>query len=95
MTAYVSADVAAAAEAAHRALDAVDDGWHLACLQPDEDGPTSCFKGHAARQMLVVDVMPAVLDALVGAGWTPPQPQPGMAAYPAPATTFVFTEAQP
>lgn len=65
-------DVAAAAEAAHRALDAVDDNWHYQCMQPDDGGPPSCGKGQMARRMLEEDVMPAVLQALVEAGWLPP-----------------------
>lgn len=50
----------------HKALDAVDDNWHLSCMDPDGDG--SCSKGHRARQMLAEDVAPKVLDALDEAG---------------------------
>jgi hypothetical protein len=93
--AYVSVDVAAAAEAAHRALNSVDDGWHLTCLHPDNDGPTTCYRGHAERQMLVADVMPAVLDALVEAGWTPPAGEARMVGFPSRPTRFVVTDEAP
>ncbi|HEY6115936.1 MAG TPA: hypothetical protein VI172_08260 [Candidatus Dormibacteraeota bacterium] len=66
MTAYPTAWINLAAEAAHHALDAVDDGWHLLCL--DNPDNLSCGKGHTARAMLAEDVMPAVLDALRRAG---------------------------
>lgn len=72
MTDQTPTDIAAATEAAHKALDAVDDGWHYTCLPPDEDGPSGCGKGQTARRMLEEDVMPAVLNALIGAGWLPP-----------------------
>lgn len=91
--AHARSDVVAAAEAAHRALDAADDGWHLACLQPDDDGTASCFKGHAARQMLVMDMMPAVLDALVDRGWTPPAGQVPMVGYPSRPVRYALGEA--
>jgi len=69
----IPADIAAAAAAAHRALDAVGDNWHYTCMQPDDDDLSpSCFKGQPARRMLEEDVIPAVLAALVGAGWMPP-----------------------
>ncbi len=68
-------DVAAAAEVAHKALDAVDDGWHYTCMEPDSEGPSGCGKGQMARAMLAEDVMPAVLAALVKAGWLPPPAQ--------------------
>lgn len=66
MTAYPPAWLDTAADAAHRALDAVDDGWHYTCM--DDPADLSCGKGHQARAMLVQDVMPAVLDALARAG---------------------------
>ena len=67
---YTDADVETAAEAAHRALDDADEGWHYDCMQPDAEGcPSGCFKGHPARRMLTEDVIPAVLDALTAAGW--------------------------
>ncbi len=72
MTTYTNDHIALAADAAHRALDTADEGWHYECLRPDDDGPKSCYKGHAARSMLVEEVMPDLLDALVKAGWTPP-----------------------
>ncbi len=53
------------AQVMHKALDDVDEGWHLSCLEPDADeGSGSCFKGHAARRMLEEDVAPKVVDAL-------------------------------
>jgi hypothetical protein len=90
--AYARADVAAAAEAAHRALDDVDDSWHLACMEPDEDAscPPGCRRGHQARAMLVEDVMPAVLDSLVESGWTPPNGEVEMRRVPTTFTTFRF-----
>lgn len=63
---YPDAWVTAAAEAAHRTLDAADDGWHYGCLT-EPNGPKDCYKGNYARRMLVEDVMPAVLDALAEA----------------------------
>jgi hypothetical protein len=63
---YSEATAAMIAEAMHKALDAVDEGWHLSCMDTDGDG--SCAKGHYARRMLVEDVAPAVLDALIKAG---------------------------
>lgn len=66
MNTYPDAWITAGADAAHRALDAVDEGWHRACYDDPDD--KSCYKGDYARRMLVEDVMPAVLDALVKAG---------------------------
>lgn len=66
MTAYPQTWIDVAAEAAHQALDEVDDGWHLSCAQDPDD--QSCGKGYATRRMLAEDVMPAVLDALAKAG---------------------------
>jgi len=91
MAAYVPSFVAAAAEAAHRALDAVDDSWHLACLESDEAcGPGGCHKGHSARAMLVEDVVPAILDALYEAGWSPPGGELEMRRVPSTPVTFRF-----
>ncbi len=53
-----------AADAAHRALDRADDGWHYRCMEGDDDKQRTCFKGDAARQMLEDDVIPAVLTAV-------------------------------
>jgi len=64
VTTFPQSWIDAAAEAAHKALDDVDDGWHYGCLAEPEDGPKSCFKGDYARQMLAEDVMPHVLAAL-------------------------------
>lgn len=65
-TAFPQAWVDAAAEAAHRALDDVDDGWHYTCMNDPDD--QSCYKGDYARRMLAEDVMPAVLAALAQQG---------------------------
>ncbi len=54
-----------AAEAAHRALDTADNGWHYRCMDGSDDGsPRTCFKGDEARRMLENDVIPAVLAAV-------------------------------
>lgn len=58
----------AAAEAAHKALHEVDDGWHYECMADDGGEAKSCFKGDYARRMLAEDVMPAVLGALAKVG---------------------------
>ncbi len=50
-----------AAEAAHRALDGADDGWHYRCMESDDDSLRTCFKGDEARRMLEENVIPAVL----------------------------------
>lgn len=59
---FPQAWIEAAAEAAHKALDEVDDGWHYQCLQDPDDH--SCGKGFRARDMLAEDVVPLVLAAL-------------------------------
>lgn len=69
---FTEEDIQLCAEAAHRALDKADDGWHYECLTADGDPP--CPKAAAARAMLVEDVMPAVLRALADAGRLQPQP---------------------
>jgi hypothetical protein len=63
---YPKAWVDAAADAAHKALDEVDDGWHYTCTHDPDD--QSCSKGDAARAMLTEDVIPRVLDTLREAG---------------------------
>lgn len=60
---YPPAWIDAAAEAAHRALDAADDGWHYDCLTKPND-PKDCYKGDYARAALVEDIIPAVLAEL-------------------------------
>lgn len=65
MTTYPQPWLDAAAEAAHKALDEVDDSWHYQC---STDEPRECFKGDRARAMLAEDVMPEVLKALAAAG---------------------------
>lgn len=82
MTDFPQPWIDAAAEAAHKALDEADDGWHYTCMQDPDD--RSCGKGFRARAMLAEDMMPRVLAALQAAGalWTgvtihysPPEPQ--------------------
>lgn len=54
--------IAHVAEVMHKALDAVDENWHLSCMDPDGDG--SCSKGHYARRMLAEDVAPKVIETV-------------------------------
>jgi hypothetical protein len=58
----------AAADAAHKALDEADDGWHYGCAHPEPGEAKECWKGDRARGMLAEDVMPHVLDALRSVG---------------------------